>query len=77
MIRCAHCKERHVAVEEVRACSQGRLLYGHVFASVEEVNEFLAREHAAEVWAEEAMVRFYESYEYVCYCGAGQPGVCC
>lgn len=39
--------------------------------------EGYAAEAAAEAYAEGAWLRAAENAQYTCYCGQGQPGICC
>lgn len=83
MIRCGNktCDsfdtKRHATVTEVKACYDGRLVYGQLFATVADAQAYLDRETAEEMWAEGALVRSLETTEYPCYCGRGEGGICC
>lgn len=49
------------------------IAYCHCEGCLEEGNA----QAQAEAWAEGAWLRAAENVEYNCYCGAGQPGICC
>lgn len=67
-IRCWHCKGLHESVAEVKSCWLDEC----------EEAEYIAQARA-EAEVEKAVERWFETRggEYVCYCGKGQPGICC